>query len=66
MSAYEIRIAPRSSSQAIIMADRIVVGRGWREKEGWVWKLDSVVFEGAGDVIALGTAIKAWEERNAG
>ena len=66
MSVYEIRIAPRSTSQAIIIADRIVVGRGWREKEGWAWKLELVLFEGAGDVIALGMAIKAWEEKHVG
>lgn len=66
MTVYTIQPSPRApKSQALIFSGRIPAGRGWREKEGWVWKVELCLFDGAAGLRALAEALAAYEVDNA-
>ena len=66
MTIYAIQPSPRAQkSQALIFSGRIPAGRGWREKEGWVWKVELCLFDGAADLRALAEALAAYEAKHA-
>ena len=66
MTIYAIQPSPRApKSQALIFSGRIPAGRGWREKEGWAWKVEPCLFDGAADLRALAEALAAYEAKHA-
>ena len=66
MTVYTIQPSPRApKSHALIFAGRTPAGRGRREKEGWAWKVEPCLFDGAVDLRALAEALAAYEAKHA-